>query len=261
MAKTPERVKDVLRGLRAAPHRERSGRDRHVPTCSRGHRETRWCDSGTGCTTTPSSGRPTTGSTTSKWPSTSPFPRFSTGCSSSPRRCSASTSRRSTDFDRWHEDVQMFAIIDSDTGEEISRFYLDLFPREGKYGHAAEFPFLPSRVLEDGSYQNPICAMVTNFTKPTKDAARRFYSTERWRPCSTSSATSSIRTWAAPSWPGSRAPTPNVTSSRRRARSWNIGSGGPTFSIGSPVTTRPARQSRRSWSTSWSPPRNLNKGI
>jgi thimet oligopeptidase len=75
-----------------------------------------------------------------------------------------------TDFDRWHEDVQMFSIIDSDTGEEISRFYLDLFPREGKYGHAAEFPLVPSRVLEDGSYQNPVCAMVTNFTKPTKDA-------------------------------------------------------------------------------------------
>jgi thimet oligopeptidase len=74
------------------------------------------------------------------------------------------------DFDRWHEDVQMFAIRESETGEEIARFYLDLFPREGKYGHAAEFPLIPSRELEDGSYQHPMCAMVANFTKPTKDS-------------------------------------------------------------------------------------------
>ena len=75
-----------------------------------------------------------------------------------------------TEFDSWHEDVQLFAIRDNETGEELSRFYLDLFPREGKYGHAAEFPLIPSRRLEDGSYQNPVCAMVCNFTKPTAEA-------------------------------------------------------------------------------------------
>lgn len=74
------------------------------------------------------------------------------------------------EFDAWHEDVQFFAILEAETGEELSRFYLDLFPREGKYGHAAEFPLIPSRRLEDGTYQNPTCAMVANFTKPTEDA-------------------------------------------------------------------------------------------
>jgi Zn-dependent oligopeptidase len=73
-------------------------------------------------------------------------------------------------FDTWHDDAQLFAIHEASTGEEIARFYLDLFPREGKYGHAAEFPLIPSRRLEDGSYQNPVCAMVANFTKPTKEA-------------------------------------------------------------------------------------------
>ena len=73
------------------------------------------------------------------------------------------------DFDTWHEDVRLYAIHEAGTGEEIARFYLDLFPREGKYGHAAEFPLIPSRRLEDGTYQNPVCAMVANFTKPTKD--------------------------------------------------------------------------------------------
>lgn len=73
------------------------------------------------------------------------------------------------DPDVWHEDVSMFAMSEAETGEELARFYLDLFPREGKYGHAAEFPLILSRVLEDGSYQNPLCALVANFTKPTDD--------------------------------------------------------------------------------------------
>jgi thimet oligopeptidase len=79
------------------------------------------------------------------------------------------TIKRSDDFDTWHEDVQLYVMHEGETGEEIARFYLDLFPREGKYGHAAEFPLIPSRLLEDGSYQNPMCAMVANFTKPTRD--------------------------------------------------------------------------------------------
>jgi Zn-dependent oligopeptidase len=77
--------------------------------------------------------------------------------------------REITDFDTWHEDAKFYAIDDAGTGEEIATFYLDLFPREGKYGHAAEFPLIRSRLLEDGTYQNPVCAMVANFTKPTKD--------------------------------------------------------------------------------------------
>lgn len=77
--------------------------------------------------------------------------------------------REVDDFDTWHEDVRYFAMVDKETAEEIGHFYLDLFPREGKFSHAAEFPLVPSRVKEDGSYQNPVCAMVANFTKPTKD--------------------------------------------------------------------------------------------
>jgi Zn-dependent oligopeptidase len=75
-----------------------------------------------------------------------------------------------TEPDVWHPDVRLFAINDKATGEELAHFYLDLFPREGKYGHAAEFPLVPSRRMEDGSYQNPSCAMVANFTKPTVTA-------------------------------------------------------------------------------------------
>ncbi len=72
--------------------------------------------------------------------------------------------------DAWHPDVRLFAMKDTEMGEELAHFYLDLFPREGKFSHAAEFPLILSRRLEDGSYQNPVCAMVANFTKPTKSS-------------------------------------------------------------------------------------------
>jgi thimet oligopeptidase len=75
--------------------------------------------------------------------------------------------REIADPDVWHPDVRLFSIHDAASGEQLAHFYLDLFPREGKYGHAAEFPLIMSRRLEDGSYQNPVCAMVANFTKPT----------------------------------------------------------------------------------------------
>ena len=78
--------------------------------------------------------------------------------------------RETQDPDVWHPDVRLFAIHDAGSGDELAHFYLDLFPREGKYGHAAEFPLVMSRRLEDGSYQNPVCAMVANFTKPTASA-------------------------------------------------------------------------------------------
>jgi thimet oligopeptidase len=78
--------------------------------------------------------------------------------------------REIADPDVWHPDVRLFSIHDSASGEQLAHFYLDLFPREGKYGHAAEFPLIMSRRMEDGSYQNPVCAMVANFTKPTASA-------------------------------------------------------------------------------------------
>ena len=78
--------------------------------------------------------------------------------------------REVADPETWHPDVRLFAIHDAGSGEQLANFYLDLFPREGKFAHAAEFPMILSRRLEDGSYQNPVCAMVANFTKPTASA-------------------------------------------------------------------------------------------
>jgi Zn-dependent oligopeptidase len=66
----------------------------------------------------------------------------------------------------WHEDVTTYLIRDTDSGREIAHFHMDLFPREGKFSHAAAFPLVPGRALPDGTYQLPVSAIVANFTKP-----------------------------------------------------------------------------------------------
>lgn len=50
----------------------------------------------------------------------------------------------------WHEDVQVFSVWDDD-GEGsgfVGYLYLDLFPRNGKYGHAANFNLQPVRTAK-----------------------------------------------------------------------------------------------------------------
>jgi thimet oligopeptidase len=72
-------------------------------------------------------------------------------------------------FDRltipgWHEDVMVFDV--SDKRGVIGRTYLDLYPREGKYKHAAVFGMIETRVEADGSRRMPVGALVCNFPKP-----------------------------------------------------------------------------------------------
>ena len=69
----------------------------------------------------------------------------------------------------WHPEVITYAIHDAGSGELISHFYMDLFPREAKFSHAAAFPLVPGRKLADGGYQHPVSAIVANVTKPTEE--------------------------------------------------------------------------------------------
>ena len=69
----------------------------------------------------------------------------------------------------WHPDVITYAVSDSDGTAPVSFFHMDLFPREGKFSHAAAFTLVPGRALTDGGYQRPISAIVANFTKPGAD--------------------------------------------------------------------------------------------
>jgi thimet oligopeptidase len=67
----------------------------------------------------------------------------------------------------WHEDVHLYRVLDAVDGSEIAFFYMDLFPRPNKYGHAAAFTLVGGRQRADGTYQKPVSAIVANFTKPT----------------------------------------------------------------------------------------------
>jgi thimet oligopeptidase len=70
----------------------------------------------------------------------------------------------------WHEDVRYFDVFerlpDGRTGAFIGGVYLDLFPRDGKYNHAAAFPVQSVSTL---AHRAPISALVTNFNRKGLD--------------------------------------------------------------------------------------------
>ncbi|MXX47601.1 MAG: Zn-dependent oligopeptidase [Chloroflexi bacterium] len=78
----------------------------------------------------------------------------------------------------WHEDAQPFDIVDPSSGEALARFYMDLYPRPGKFGHAAAFTLRGGRRLSDDAYQRPVSAIVANFTKPTESSPSLLRHTE-----------------------------------------------------------------------------------
>jgi thimet oligopeptidase len=68
--------------------------------------------------------------------------------------------------DKWVPDLQLYAVSDSTTGEPLGLFYLDMFPREGKYNHFAQFDIIGGKLLPDGKYQRPTVALICNFPSP-----------------------------------------------------------------------------------------------
>lgn len=73
------------------------------------------------------------------------------------------------DIPVWHPDVKAFKIKDKTSGELVAYFYMDLYPREGKYKHAACFGLVEGEEKQDGTYQNPFVAIVANLNKPSGD--------------------------------------------------------------------------------------------
>ena len=68
----------------------------------------------------------------------------------------------------WHKDIKKYQVTDKTNGQILGIFYLDLYPRDGKYKHYAAFDFFDRRI-KDGKALLPICAMVSNYEKPTED--------------------------------------------------------------------------------------------
>jgi len=69
--------------------------------------------------------------------------------------------------DTWAPGVREYSITDTASGKPVGWFYLDLYPRHGKFSHFANFPIRPGRVMPDGSYQKPVSAIVGNWPLPS----------------------------------------------------------------------------------------------
>ena len=62
----------------------------------------------------------------------------------------------------WHEDVIHLDVLDGATGTFIGGIYLDLYPRDGKYKHAAAWPV---RGVSGKAKRSPVSVLVTNFDR------------------------------------------------------------------------------------------------
>jgi thimet oligopeptidase len=69
----------------------------------------------------------------------------------------------------WADGVQLYMVEDSKTGTPLGAFYLDMFPREGKFNHFACFPQKTGGVMADGRYDLPVVALLCNFPAPSAD--------------------------------------------------------------------------------------------
>jgi Zn-dependent oligopeptidase len=70
---------------------------------------------------------------------------------------------------KWHKDVLFYEVSDKKNKKIIGHFYLDLHPREGKYGHAAVFPIYAGcstkSITKKKTRRLPLVAMACNFPK------------------------------------------------------------------------------------------------
>ena len=70
---------------------------------------------------------------------------------------------------KWVEDLRLYAVTDANSGTPLGLIYMDLFPRDNKYGHFAQFGVTTGKLLDDGVYQRPVVALICNFPPPTDD--------------------------------------------------------------------------------------------
>jgi thimet oligopeptidase len=69
----------------------------------------------------------------------------------------------------WAEGVQLYVVQDAASGVPMGAFYLDMFPREGKFNHFACFPQKLGGVTANGGYELPVAALMCNFPAPSAD--------------------------------------------------------------------------------------------
>lgn len=62
----------------------------------------------------------------------------------------------------WHPEAQAYAVSDVASGKSLGTLYVDLYPREGKYNHAAVWPLRSSATRIQ---RTPTAALVVNFDR------------------------------------------------------------------------------------------------
>jgi thimet oligopeptidase len=62
----------------------------------------------------------------------------------------------------WHEDVRYYDVLDADTEAFVGGLYVDLYPRDGKFTHAAAWPVRGASVRAG---RTPISVLVANFDR------------------------------------------------------------------------------------------------
>lgn len=70
------------------------------------------------------------------------------------------------DAPSWSSGVEAYRMTDAASGGLLAHFYMDLHPREGKFGHAAAFPLAPGGRDLEGVRRRPVCAIAANLTSP-----------------------------------------------------------------------------------------------
>ena len=71
--------------------------------------------------------------------------------------------------DVWSPGVELYEVHDKQSGRLLAQFYVDMFPRAGKFNHAACFPQIAAREVANG-YQTPLLVLVVNFNPPDHGA-------------------------------------------------------------------------------------------
>ncbi|EJD41292.1 zincin [Auricularia subglabra TFB-10046 SS5] len=81
----------------------------------------------------------------------------------------------SNDFEKgevWHPDVLRYAVWEAgatSSADFIGYVYLDLYPRDGKFGGTAHWPLTSTYIRADETRHYPFSAMVASLAKPTPD--------------------------------------------------------------------------------------------
>ena len=76
------------------------------------------------------------------------------------------TFTKASDLPAWHPDVVGYRVTDTATGVDRGVFYLDLYPRPGKYGHFANFGPTAGRTMPDGTVRPAVNTIIGNWPVP-----------------------------------------------------------------------------------------------